>query len=65
MHSQEALKLGKIQAEFQATIGRPEMRAKLTDKELTGELLRMCARDSVGFKSFQYLENYLITSKEL
>jgi len=60
-HSNEAIKLGRIQVEFQATVGRPEQRARLTQSELIQELTRMCARENVGFRGFEYLENYLIT----
>jgi hypothetical protein len=54
--SKEALKLGAIQLELEAIEG-------LDTKALTSELLRMCARDGISFKSYCYLERVLITNK--
>ena len=58
--SESAITLGRIQVEYNATIGRPEIANKLSIKEKTNELLRMCSRDNVSFKGFEYLENKLI-----
>lgn len=64
MFSEEAIKLGRIQVEFQALYDTKEMRERLTRKERTQELLRICTRENVPFKSFEYLERVLITIKE-
>ena len=60
MFSEEAIKLGRIQTEFEALCDTKE----LTRKERTQELLRICTRENVPFKSFEYLERVLITIKE-
>jgi len=56
----EALKLGKIQTEFNCLYGTKEMRRRLTIKDRTHELLRICKRENVSYKSFVYLEKHLI-----
>tara|TARA_R110000824_G_scaffold238385_1_gene427161 strand:+ start:980 stop:1153 length:174 start_codon:yes stop_codon:yes gene_type:complete len=40
------------------------MVARLTVKERTGELLRICNQYGLSFDSFQYLERSQITDKE-
>ncbi len=59
--SESAITLGRIQTEFQALYDTKEMLRRLTVKDRTQELLRMCSRDSVSFKGFEYLERKLIT----
>ena len=59
--SESAITLGRIQTEFQALYDTKEMLRRLTVKDRTQELLRMCNRDSVSFKGFEYLERKLIT----
>ena len=59
--SNEAIKLGRIQVEFQALYCTKEMNKRLTVKDKTGELLRICNRENISFKSFEYLERTLIT----
>lgn len=61
MFSNEAIKLGRIQVEFQALYDTKEMRERLTTKDRTQELLRICTRDNVSFDGFEYLERKLIT----
>ena len=61
MFSDEAIKLGRIQVEFQALYDTKEMRERLTTKDRTQELLRICTRDNVSFDGFEYLEHKLIT----
>ena len=61
MFSDEAIKLGRIQVEFQALYDTKEMRERLTTKDRTQELLRICTRDNVSFDGFEYLERKLIT----
>ena len=58
--SESAITLGRIQTEFQALYDTKEMLRRLTVKDRTQELLRMCNRDSVSFKGFEYLERKLI-----
>jgi len=59
--NESAITLGRIQTEFQALYDTKEMLRRLTVKDRTQELLRMCNRDSVSFKGFEYLECKLIT----
>jgi|14_taG_2_1085336.scaffolds.fasta_scaffold128994_3 hypothetical protein len=59
--SESAITLGRIQTEFQALYDTKEMLRRLTVKDRTQELLRMCSRDNVSFKGFEYLERKLIT----
>ena len=61
--SNEAIKLGRIQVEFQAFYDTKEMLARLTQAERIGELLKICSRENVSFKSFSYLERTLILEK--
>tara|TARA_R100001509_G_scaffold141534_1_gene96623 strand:+ start:376 stop:564 length:189 start_codon:yes stop_codon:yes gene_type:complete len=60
MVSAEAIKLGRIQVEFECLYGTKEMKEKLSKRERTDELLRICTRENVGFRSFQYLERHLL-----
>jgi len=60
MFSAEAIKLGRIQVEFECLYGTKEMKEKLSKRERTDELLRICTRENVGFRSFQYLERHLL-----
>ena len=60
MCSGEAIKLGRIQVEFLCLYGTKEMKEKLSKRERTDELLRICTRENVGFRSFQYLERHLL-----
>ena len=60
MFSAEAIKLGRIKVEFECLFGTKEMKEKLSKRELTDELLRICARENVGFRSFEYLERHLL-----
>jgi len=55
----EALNLRRIQIELEAIEG------ELSTRELTSELLRICAREGASFKSFCYLERVLITNREV
>ena len=59
--SESAITLGRIQNDFQALYGTKEMLRRLTVKDRTQELLRMCNRAGVSFKGFEYLERKLIT----
>jgi len=59
--NESAITLGRIQTEFQALYDTKEMLRRLTVKDRTQELLRMCSRDNVSFKGFEYLERKLIT----
>jgi len=59
--SESAITLGRIQTEFQALYDTKEMLRRLTVKDRTQELLRMCNRAGVSFKGFEYLERKLIT----
>ena len=60
MFSAEAIKLGRIQVEFECLYGTKEMKEKLSKRERTDELLRICNRENVGFESFEYLERHLL-----
>jgi hypothetical protein len=60
MFSAEAIKLGRIQVEFECLYGTKEMKERLSKRERTDELLRICTRENVGFRSFQYLERHLL-----
>ena len=60
MFSAEAIKLGRIQVEFECLYGTKEMKEKLSKRERTDELLRICTRENVGYRSFQYLERHLL-----
>ena len=60
--SESAITLGRIQTEFQALYDTKEMLRRLTVKDRTQELLRMCSRDNVSFRGFEYLERKLITA---
>tara|TARA_R110000744_G_scaffold228318_1_gene346290 strand:+ start:346 stop:552 length:207 start_codon:yes stop_codon:yes gene_type:complete len=62
--SQSAITLGKIQVEFECLYGTKEMLKRLTQSERISELLRICTRENVSFKSFEYLEKKLILEKE-
>ena len=62
--SQSAITLGKIQVEFECLYGTKEMLKRLTQPERISELLRICTRENVSFKSFEYLEKKLILEKE-
>ena len=56
----EAVKLGRIQVEFLSLYGTKEMKDRLSKRERTDELLRICTRENVGFRSFEYLERHLL-----
>lgn len=58
--NQEALTLGRIQVEFDCLYGNKEMKARLSTKDRTSELLRLCNREGVAFSGFEYLERKLI-----
>jgi len=58
--SESAITLGRIQVEFQALYCTKEMLARLSVSDLTQELTRICAREDVSFKGFEYLERKLI-----
>ena len=58
--SNEAIKLGQTQVEFDCLYGN---RTDLTTKELTEELLRICSRKEISYKGYDYLENKLITER--
>lgn len=60
MVSAEAIKLGRIQVEFECLYGTKEMKDRLSKRERTDELLRICNRENVGFRSFEYLEGRLL-----
>ncbi|MAJ57211.1 MAG: hypothetical protein CMI74_03990 [Candidatus Pelagibacter sp.] len=60
MFSESAIKLGKIQVEFDCLYGTKEMRKRLTQADRSKELLRICNREDVSFEGFQYLERKLI-----
>jgi hypothetical protein len=61
--SENAIQLGRVQVEFECLYGTKEMQARLSNAELTSELLRMCEREEFSFDSFTYLERTLITDK--
>ena len=63
MLSESAITLGRIQVEFDCLYGTKEMLARLSVKDRTSELLRICSREEVSFKAFEYLERKLITEK--
>ena len=52
-----AIQLGRIQVEFEALYTN-----KPRDIQ-TGELLRICSREELSYKCFEYLERRLITKK--
>ena len=58
-----AITLGKIQVEFDSLYSTKEMLKRLTQKDRTCELLRICNREDVSFQGFQYLERKLILDK--
>tara|TARA_R110000737_G_scaffold342996_1_gene368456 strand:+ start:2970 stop:3164 length:195 start_codon:yes stop_codon:yes gene_type:complete len=58
--SESAVALGQVQASFEMIYGRKEMIRRLTKKERTSELLRMCNQHSIPFWGFQYLERKLL-----
>ena len=58
--SESAITLGKIQVEFQCLYNTKEMLKRLTQKDRTSELLRICNRENVSLKGFEYLERKLI-----
>ena len=58
--SNEAIKLGQTQVEFDCLYGN---RTDLTTKELTEELVRICSRKEISYKGYDYLENKLITER--
>lgn len=62
--SESAVKLGRIQVEFDCLYSTKEMLRRLTQTERISELLRICNRENVSFKGFQYLERKLILDKE-
>jgi hypothetical protein len=59
-----AIQLGRIQVEFGALFGSKEMKRRLTTKERTSELLRICHREELSYTCFEFLERRLITEKE-
>jgi predicted transcriptional regulator len=63
--SESAVKLGRIQVEFDCLYGTKEMLRRLTQTERVSELLRICNRENVSFKGFQYLERKLILDREV
>ena len=63
--SESAITLGRIQVEFDCLYNTKEARERLTRKELTSELLRICAREYVSSKGFEYLERKLIIDREV
>ena len=64
MISESAVKLGRIQVEFDCLYGTKAMFKRLTQADRISELLRICSRENVSFKGFQYLERKLILDKE-
>ena len=58
--SNEAIKLGQTQVEFDCLYGN---RTDLTTKELTAELLRISSRMEISCEGYDYLENKLITER--
>ena len=60
MLNESAITLGKIQVEFECLYGTKEMLKRLTQQERICELLRICRREEVSFKAFEYLERKLI-----
>jgi len=65
MISESAVKLGRIQVEFDCLYGTKEMFKRLTQADRISELLRICSRENVSFTGFQYLERKLILDKEV
>ena len=64
MYSDTAITLGRIQCEFDCLYGTKEMLRRLSVKERTEELLRICNRENVSFESFEYLERTLINKEK-
>ncbi len=64
MVSAEAIKLGRIQVEFEALYGTKEMKERLSQRERMVQLLRICTRENLSLKSFEYLERHLIGLKD-
>ncbi len=62
--SDSAIQLGRLQVEFECLYGTKEMLDRLTTKERTQELLRICNREGVSFRAFEYLERTLITGND-
>jgi len=60
MLNESAITLGKIQVEFECLYGTKEMLKRLTQQERICELLRICHREGISFKAFEYLERKLI-----
>ena len=58
--SDSAITLGRIQVEFDCLYGTKEMRNRLSLSERTSELLRICSREGVSYKGFEYLEGRLL-----
>jgi len=52
--------MGRVQVEYQNTVGRKEFDTTLTVSDRTKELLRLCTREKLGYKCFKYLEANLI-----
>ena len=65
MNSESAIKLGRLQVEFDCLYGTKEMLKRLTQSERISELLRICNRENVSFVGFKYLEKKLILDKEV
>ena len=65
MLSESAIKLGRIQVEFDCLYSTKEMLRRLTQAERSKQLLRICSRENVSFEGFQYLERKLILGKEV
>ena len=65
MNSESAIKLGRLQVEFDCLYGTKEMLKRLTQSERISELLRICNRENVSFVGFKYLEKKLILEKEV
>lgn len=63
--NESAIKLGRIQVEFDCLYGTREMLRRLTQKDRTSELLRICNRENVSFEGLEYLERKLILNKEV
>lgn len=62
--SDSAIQLGRLQVEFDCLYGTKEMLDRLTTEERTRELLRICNREGISFRAFEYLERKLITNRE-
>ena len=65
MNIESAIKLGRLQVEFDCLYGTKEMLKRLTQSERISELLRICNRENVSFVGFKYLEKKLILDKEV